>query len=104
MFSPLTLGSLTGFLTFTLASHPRSPVAKRRPKINLFKKLELQPQLKIFYKKEKALVLHHWLAMLILLIFSFLFLQEYGFLKGFLMGGVGQGLTYRNRFEFREKS
>lgn len=99
---PLTLGSLTGFLTFTVTTHPRSPVAKRRPKIRLFNKIELQPQLKIFYRKQKALILHHWLAMAIILVFSFFFFEEHVFIRGFLIGGVGQGLTYRDRFHLKQ--
>lgn len=103
MFNPLTLGSLTGFLTFALTTYPRSPIAQRRPQIKLFKRIQIQPQLKIFYKKEKAFICHHWLWMLALLIFFFFFFQPLGFLEGFLMGGVGQGLTFKDRFEFKEE-
>ena len=103
MFNPLTFGSLMGFLTSTVISHPRSPVAKYRPQIKVFKKVQILPQIKFFYKKgERVFTCHHWLAMLALLFLAFLFFQQYTFVKGFLVGGIGQGLTFRDRFEFRE--
>ena len=104
MINPLTLSSITGFLTFTLASHPRSPIARKRPTIKFFKRIQIQPQLKIFYKKERALVLHHWSWLLALLVLFFFFFQPLGFLEGFLMGGVGQGLTFQDRFVFKEET
>lgn len=104
MLNPLTLGSLTGFITSTLISHPRSPVARYRPQISFLKKVQLLPQFKIFYKKEKAFVFHHWLVMAFLLALSFWLFQTFNFFRGFLMGGIGQGLTFRDRFEFRQRA
>lgn len=103
MFDPFVLGLLAGYLIWTFLSHPKSPVRKLCPKINFGKRVQILPQWKIFYKKEhKALIFHHWLSAVLILIFFLIFSNGLVFLKGFLVGSIGQGLKYQDRFQLRE--
>lgn len=98
-------GTLLGFSFFWMTSHPKSPVNKKLPEKNI-KNLSYSPHIRI--KKEgKAYRLHHWT------IFSFLYLPlifiKKGFLKskimrGFILGSIIQGLTYKDRFDVLKKA
>jgi hypothetical protein len=102
MLTQVVSGLFIGYLFWTLLSHPKSPIPKLCPKINLGKRVQILPRLKIFYKEHKALIFHHWLCAILILIFFLIFSDGLALFKGFLVGSIGQGLRYQDRFQLRE--
>lgn len=102
MLAQVVSGSFIGYLFWTLISHPKSPIPKICPKVKLGKRMQILPQLKISYKEQKALICHHWLCAVPILILLLIFSDGLIFFKGFLVGTVGQGLRYKDRFRLRE--
>ncbi len=93
------IGSVIGFVSFTLTSHPKSPLSKRLPK-KKFKNIHIVPEIKLL-AKNKVVHLHHWLIFSSVYVAS-LFIHK-GFLQsdvfqGFVLGSIAQGLTYEDRF------
>jgi hypothetical protein len=98
------IGTLLGFSFFWLTSHPKSPVNKKLPNKSI-KNIAYSPNIHI-KKDDKAYRIHHWT------IFSLLYLplvfSRKGFLKskimrGFMLGSIIQGLTYKDRFNLIKK-
>jgi len=102
MFNQFVPGLFIGYLTWSFLSHPKYPIRKLSLQINLGKRIQILPQLKIFYKKNNAFICHHWLHFLLILIFFLIFSNGLIFLKGFLIGSIGQGLGYQDRFQLKE--
>lgn len=99
------VGTLLGFSFFWMTSHPKSPVNKKLPQKSI-KNVSYSPNIHI-KKEDKAYRLHHWT------IFSFFYLPlifiRKGFLKskimrGFILGSIIQGLTYKDRFNLIKKA
>ena len=99
------VGGVLGFSFFWMTSHPKSPLNKKLPEKSI-KNVSYLPNIHI-KKEDKAYRLHHWT------IFSFLYLPlifiRKGFLKskimrGFMLGSIIQGLTYKDRFNLIKKS
>lgn len=82
-----------GFLTLTVATHPRSVIWRKTPHIKI-RRIQIFPSLRIRVGG-RIIHFHHWLNLSILLIVSN-FISG-GILtelttKGFLLGGILQGL------------
>lgn len=95
------IGGALGFLSFTLTSHPSSPLAGVLPK-KKFRRFHVAPELK-FELRNRVIHLHHW--MLFIGVYALILTIDKGFLQadlvqGFVVGSIAQGLTYEDRFMF----
>lgn len=99
------LGGGIGYSFFKAASSPSSSLHKKLPEERI-KNLEVFPYLKIS-RKDKVLHIHHWLYLSLL--YTLLFLKKRGLLRsriinGLLLGGILQGLSYKDRFHIVERT
>lgn len=95
------IGGVIGYLSFTLTSHPNSPLAGKLPKKN-FKRFHFAPEIKLELRN-RFIHLHHWL--LFIGVYALILTIDKGFLRtdlfqGFVVGSIAQGLTYEDRFMF----
>lgn len=104
---PFSAGILFGFLLFFLTSHDHHPksLKKRLPRIKI-KNFEFSPNLKITVKSRQIHV-HHWLFLIIIFGIAVYYQQQIfeslTAVKGFLLGGAAQGLTYSDRFQILKR-
>lgn len=99
----MATGATLAYVAFWLTSHPRSNLHQRLPKKKI-KNIQLLPHVKIV-SREKTYHIHHWL------IFSSLYVHlvirkkiiRSKFKQGLLLGGILQGLSYKDRFRFFDK-
>lgn len=94
----IALGGTLGFMLFQLMSHPRSHMHKKIPTKKI-KNIHVLPHIKI-QTKEKHIHLHHWmnLGSLYLVSFALKKLRKSHLYHGFMLGGILQGLRYKDRF------
>lgn len=101
----IAAGGALGYFLFWLASHPtRSPLRKRIPQ-KQYKSISLLPEIKIA-RKNKEYHLHHWLNISTLYLLIYLKkkrLPHSKFLNGLMLGGIIQGLSYKDRFKIIKK-
>lgn len=102
----IVIGSLLGFATLFSLTHDthRSSFKRKLPNIKL-KNFELCPNIKVNFKHYQ-MHLHHWVALgLLFIMLSQLIgnIVDTGVVKGFFIGGVAQGLTYKDRFHFLKR-
>lgn len=99
-------GGVLAFSVFSITSHDKSPLKKSLPNKRL-KRLHYLPNIKVEITKEKNLHLHHWF------IFGFLYIPYFlsgknrikrHLVHGFFWGTIIQGLIYKDRLSFVEKS
>ena len=92
----------SGYTFFLYLSHP----AKKKHKVPhvKIKNIEILPNLKIHYRSTTFWI-HHWILLSALAITSFIAFEgmHLAFLKGAAIGGVLQGLRYKDRFHIRNK-
>ena len=97
----LLIGSLVSFSVLHYTSHPKSRVHKRIPMKKLFN-VQLSPHIN-FSIKRRVIHFHHWM------IFSPIYvvaqtgdhgIMSAAVIKGMLIGGIIQGLMYKDRFKF----
>ncbi len=94
------VAATAGFSFFWLTSHPKSSVHKKikQRRVNLY----LLPHIKI-ETEDKEYHLHHWinLTSLYVLLCSARSRKLLGskLLNGFIVGGILQGLCYKDRFD-----
>lgn len=93
-----SLATILGIGAYTIFTHPKYQ-KKRVPKIKAGR-LQVLPNLKIKLKNQ-TIHLHHWI--LLSAILGFLNHMAHGldnfiFVKFFTLGGIIQGLTYKDRF------
>lgn len=106
MFETLT-GGIIGFVIFTIGSHPKSKINIKLPDQKI-RNLQVFPRVNVV-AKNKVIHIHHW----IILAISYLLIQNFiqiAIVNGILLGGVFQGLLYKDRFrilfkpeEYREE-
>lgn len=90
--------TILGFLTFKYTTHPQSRIKRRMPKVKV-KNVQLFPEISI-YVKGKIIRFHHWFNFSILLILSLFItsaILDAVFTRGFLIGGIIQGLSFPDR-------
>lgn len=100
----VALGATAAFSLFTIISHPRSKIYKNIPRVKV-KNVDVLPNLRI-KRKEKIYHIHHWLYWSSL--YAYLLLRKKRILKktflhGFIVGGILQGLAYKDRFKVIHK-
>lgn len=84
-----------GFLVFNIITHPYSLIRNSLPVVR-FKRVQVLPTLRVRIK-DRTIHFHHWMNFSILLLLTLTPLISGGFLdytytRGFLVGGVLQGL------------
>lgn len=91
------VGGSAGFIIFMLATHPGSKVNKRLPDTK-FKNLQVFPRLSLS-ARNRVFHVHHWMFLtpILILIQN---LSQSNILHGFVIGGIVQGLLYKDRFNF----
>lgn len=99
------LSGLGAFAFFHFASHPKSKIHKKLPSKSI-KRVQLIPSLN-FEVKNKIFHFHHW--MLFTPTFVFVNYIDKGLihsdlLNGALIGGIVQGLLYKDRFKLVHKA
>jgi hypothetical protein len=105
------ISGIASFAVFHIFSHPKSRVTKKMPHTRI-KRVEILPNLRIEVKN-RFVHIHHW--MLITPVYLFVQTKGSGILQsdllhGFLIGGIVQGLMFKNSLKliypltFRHKS
>lgn len=95
----LAIGALAGFSIGWILSHQKSNVKKKLPEKKI-KSLQILPNIKL-ERKDKVYHFHHWM---VLSSFYFPLLIKKGnflkhkFLHGVVLGGIVQGLSFKDRF------
>lgn len=101
----IAAGGALGYFLFWLASHPtHSPLRKRIPQ-KQYKGVSILPEIKIA-RKNKEFHFHHWLNISTLYLLIFLKkkrLPHSKFINGLMVGGIIQGLSYKDRFKIIKK-
>ena len=96
------LSAFWGFIIAFFFSHPTHPISVKRrvPSIRI-KWIQFTPNLKINLHSYEIHI-HHWIHILVIYITLTVYpgnlLDSHMAIQGFLLGGVGQGLLYRDRF------
>jgi len=95
------ISGVASFIIFHLASHPNSRIQKKLPRAKI-KRVQLFPNLN-FEAKNRVFHIHHWMVFTPLLIL----VQTWGrgilqsdLLNGFMIGGIVQGLLYKDSLKF----
>jgi hypothetical protein len=99
------LSAVAGFWFYTIFTHPNKHLNHKIPKIKL-KAIEILPNLRIKFKKDMIWV-HHWISLSILLaVLSYKVADVTHLLmvKGFILGGAIQGMTFKDRFNILVKN
>lgn len=100
----LLLGGFIGYSFFEATSDPKSPLNKKIPEERI-KNIEILPSLEIISKK-KMYHFHHWMDLSILYLLYIGLrrkLLKSKILNGIMLGGILQGMTYKDRFKIVEK-
>jgi len=99
------LSSIAGYLTFRFTSHPNSRIHKKLPQIKL-KNIQIFPSIRITIRG-RIIHFHHWFSFTILLCISIFVtggILDSWLTRGFLLGGVFQGLRFPDRNIFQKVS
>lgn len=97
------LSAIAGYLSFEFTSKPGSRIYGKVPQIKL-KNIQLMPNVKIIIKG-RVIHLHHWLQFTILLCISIFVtggILDSWLTRGFLFGGIVQGLKFPDRGIFKK--
>lgn len=92
----IIFGALIGFLLFTLATHPKSRINKKLPDKKI-RNVQLFPRINVS-TRNRIVHVHHWMFLTPILLFIQNFTQS-NLLHGFLIGGILQGLMFKDRFK-----
>ncbi len=100
------IGGLVSFLLLHFTTHPSSKINKKlsniSPKKRTIKRMEIFPRLNI-EAKNRRIHIHHWMILTPLFIASQTigkgFMQS-DLLHGFMLGGIFQGLMYKDSLKF----
>ena len=96
--------TLVGYVTFRFMTHPNSRIHRKLPQIK-FKHLQLFPSVVISIRG-RIIHLHHWFSFTILLCISIFVtggILDSWLTRGFLLGGVFQGLRFPDRNIFQKR-
>lgn len=96
------LGGIIGFIVFTAVTHPKSKINIKLPDKKI-KNFQIFPRVNVA-TRNKVIHVHHWitLALTYLVIQGFI---QLNIINGILLGGIFQGLLYKDRFKilFKEE-
>jgi len=94
------LGISFGYSLWLLLSHPSKFLKNKLPEIKL-KSVQFLPNFRIKIK-QKLFHIHHWIFLILILgilIYTTNSFTQLLLLKGFILGGAIQGITYKDRFK-----
>jgi len=97
------ISAVVGYITFRFATHPNSKIYKKWPRIK-FKSIDIFPNVRITIRG-RIIHIHHWFSFTILLCISIFVtggILDSWLTRGFLMGGVFQGLRFPDRNIFQK--
>jgi hypothetical protein len=95
---------LAGYITFRLATHPDSRLHKKLPQIK-FRHVQIFPSI-IITIRTRIIHIHHWFSFSILLCISIFVtagILDSWLTRGFLLGGIFQGLRFPDRNIFQKR-
>lgn len=90
--------TILGFLTLKFTTHPHSRIKRKMPRVKV-KNVQLFPEITV-HIKGKIIRFHHWFNFSVILIISLFItssLLDAVFTRGFLIGGILQGLSFPDR-------
>lgn len=91
-----------GFLACDIITHPESGLREKGKRVKIGP-IQLYPTLRVSVKG-RVVWFHHWVSMTVVLFVSIFFITggilDYTFIKGLLVGGILQGLTFPDRKKF----
>jgi len=99
-----TISAVMGYLASHIVSYPKSKVNLKLPKIKL-KYIEVLPSLRIIIRG-RIIHFHHWFNFTVLLCISIFVtsgILDSWITRGFLLGGIAQGLRFSDRNIFQKK-
>lgn len=94
MLETLT-GGIIGFIVFTVGSHPKSKINIRFPDQKI-RNLQVFPRINVV-ARNRIIHIHHWISLAIVYLVIQNFIQV-NIVNGILLGGIFQGLLYKDRF------
>lgn len=95
------LSFFSGYTFFLYFSHPQKK--KHKLPVIRFKNIEILPNVKVHFRNT-TYHLHHWLLLGVFTITSLVIyegLMQLALVKGAAIGGMVQGLRYKDRFSIR---
>lgn len=99
------MAAIAGFIILQLVTHPtKSKIRRKMPDIKT-KRVQVFPVWRIWYN-DKIIHFHHWFNFALLLIISVFVTSSFldsNITRGFLLGGVLQGLTLKDGRNLRGK-
>lgn len=102
----LVSAAILGIFAFHFTTHPKSKVRQRLPAVRL-KNLQIFPEIRI-HVRGRIIHFHHWFNFSVLLIISIFVsssILDAMFTRGFLLGGIIQGLLLpRRRLIYKQDS
>lgn len=89
--------TLVGYIANHFVSQPKGKINKKLPTVK-FKFLQFSPHIKIYLGKGRVIHIHHWFSFSVILVVSVYTggLFDSFAANGFLLGGIAQGLTYKD--------
>jgi hypothetical protein len=99
------ISGVASFFLFHVASHPKSKINKKLSKITpstKIKRVELFPRFNI-EAKNRRFYIHHWMLLAPLFVVTQTLgkgILQSDMLHGFMLGGIVQGLLYKDSLKF----
>jgi len=92
------LSAILGYTTFRFTTHPNSKIYKKLPRVKL-KGIDIFPNIKIAIRG-RIIHFHHWFNFTVLLCISIFVtagILDSWLMRGFLLGGIIQGLRFPDK-------
>ena len=93
-------GGIISFIILTLFTHPKSRINKKLPE-KKYKNVQLFPRIN-FSAKNRVFHFHHWIFLTPVLLFLHNITHS-DILNGAVLGGIIQGLLFKDRFKIISK-
>ena len=96
--------AVLGYLAFSLTKHPHGKIGKKLPEVKTGP-VQISPSIKL-HAFGRTIWMHHWLNLAILLAISIPVnwgLLDHSIAKGFMLGGILQGLTFSDALQIVTK-
>lgn len=96
-FLPYIPSALASFVSFHTLRYPNGKLGKKLPEVKI-KNVQITPSIKIHFRK-RTVWLHHWVNCAILLAIAIPVnngILDATVTKGLLIGGILQGLTFKD--------
>lgn len=90
------IGGIVSFIAVTIFFHPKSKVNKKLPEKRI-KNFQIAPRVN-FSVRNKVIHIHHWFYLIP--VFVFVNNLNWDIARGVVLGGIVQGLFFKDRFKF----